>query len=52
MKYSYSVNDNGTLTIFNEHNMSIADISDCQDMTKEELETLIDDVLIDMGYEV
>lgn len=52
MKYSYSVNDNGTLTIFNDRKMSIADVSECQNLSSVELETLVTEVLIDMGYEV
>ena len=50
--YSYSVDDNGTLIIFKDNNMSIADISDCAKLSSVELETLVTEVLTDMGYEV
>ena len=52
MQYSYTVNDKGTLTIFTADNMSIADISECGNMTPAELENLIDEVLTEMGYKV
>ena len=52
MKYSYSIDDNGTLTIFNGSNMSIADVSECQNLSSVELETLVTEILTDMGYEV
>ena len=50
--YNYTVNDKGTLTIFTADNMSIADISECGNMTPIDLENLVTEVLIDMGYEV
>ena len=50
--YNYTVNDKGTLTIFTADNRSIADISDCKNLTSIELENLVTEVLIDMGYEV
>lgn len=36
----YSIDDNGTLCVYDEYNRAIAEISDCKNMTKEKLEKL------------
>lgn len=51
MQISHSINDNGTLTIFVD-NMSVADISDCSTLNDIEIETLMTEVLTDLGYDI
>ena len=44
--FYYSVDDNNTMTIFDEQGCSIADISDCYN----DFEMLIEDTLCDLEY--
>ena len=49
--FNYDVNEHtGVLTIFTNDNKVIAEVSDCNGMTVENLNKLADDVLFDQGY--
>lgn len=51
MKYSYSIDDNGTMTIFAD-NKSVAEISECEKLDAVQKDTLVTEVLTDLGYEI
>ena len=49
--FNYDVNEHtGVLTLFTNDNKVIAEISDCNGMTVENLNKLADDVLFEQGY--
>ena len=48
---SHTIDDNGTMTIF-VNDKSVADVSDCGNMTQVEIETVMTEILSDLGYEV
>ena len=49
--FNYDVNEHtGVLTIFTNDNKVIAEVSDCNGMTVENLNKLADDVLFEQGY--
>lgn len=48
--YAYYVDDKGIMTIYTENN-SVAEISECNGLNKEELQNLAEEVLLDLGYE-
>lgn len=51
MQYSYSMNDDGVMTIWDDTtNRTIAEISDCGNMTDEERKNLTEEVLRDLEY--
>ena len=49
--FNYDVNEHtGTMTIYTNDNETLAEISECNGMNKEELNKLADDILYNMGY--
>jgi hypothetical protein len=48
---SYGIDDYGTMTIYAD-GCSVADISDCGKLDRNQIEALIGEVLEDLGYEV
>ena len=51
-QWSYSVDDYGTMTIYDGYGRSVADISECDNMDNNQLEALAVEVLTDLDYEV
>lgn len=49
--YAYYVDDNGVMTIYAD-GKTVADISDCGHMNKEECINLMNEVLFEQGYKV
>ena len=47
--FNYDVNDNGVMTIFNNDNMVIAEVSECNGMDTQALNNLADEVLVEKG---
>lgn len=47
--YAYYVDNKGIMTIYAENN-SVAEISECNGLNKEELKNLAEEVLLDLGY--
>ena len=48
--FSYHVDEQGTMTIYTDDERVIATISDCNDQTREDLNALADDTLLDLEY--
>ena len=45
INYSYYVDDNNVLTIWDKDNRTVAEISDCGNMTQKELKELVNEVI-------
>ena len=50
--WTLSVDDYGTMTIYDGKGRSVADISECEGLDSIQLEALATEVLSDLGYEV
>ena len=47
--YAYYVDDKGVMTIYIE-NCSVAEISDCNELNKEQLQEIAEETLYNLGY--
>lgn len=45
----YSINDDGVLSVFDEHGRIVAEISECEGMPERELEKLAQEVYNERG---
>ena len=49
-EFNYEVNEHtGTMTIYNNDNHVVAEVSLCQDLTEDELNNLADEILAEKG---
>ena len=46
----YDIDDYGTLRIYSSNGHLICSVSDCGDMTDDEVESLVDEILTENGY--
>lgn len=47
---SYKIDDNGTMTIY-VNGCSVAEVSECEGLDNIQIETLVMEILVDLGYE-